>query len=253
MLLYFLPGANPNHLKTDGNLRKELAARGLDYLGIKSPAEIVVTHETDLGGVTIVRKVGGVMPDVVAWRDVGVSVECGRGENTSGKSAQPTFFHVGTPGELVPGPSDLARAMIYPGYEIDDAAGRSWTVPVARSPSGQTSLPSDFVFDLQSGQIRQQRKTEFDWLWELSGKLYQHWYANEAMPVSQLAAAAVRILSVNYRIGPAEVNLLQLAGCPLVDTTTAQTITLFCLDNPKLNEQKKSEMTETDGALAATG
>jgi hypothetical protein len=243
--LYFIPGKRTTDINTSGNFRRSLEGVGLKYLGLTSPAEVLLTECTlpaaGKSGVLLARKINGTDPAVSTLEAGQVWIDAGG-------------YWVGCDPESPPSPPDVARQTICHGYAIDDQAGRKWTIPVARSPiDGNVSLPADFVFDLQSGTAKATTKTEFDWLWELTGLLHEHWHGPAQMTPAALAAASIQILGVNYRIGPAEANLLQRIGCPLIDNSTAQLITLYCLDNPLLEEQKKKEPTPGSGHPPADG
>ncbi len=238
--VYFLPAVTPSQIATSGLLKKELAKAGLQYLGVTRPNEIsVVPARPDVrGNPGVVLAIG---PEDPKPDEHYVWLDC--------KS-----FHVGCQSDQPPGPPDTARPQLCAGYNVTDAAGRDWVVPIARSPiDGNVTLPADFLFDLQTGVATSRVKPEFDWLWELTATLHGHWHGTENLPASQLAAAALKILGVNYRIGAAESNLLQFVGCPVIDHQTTQLITLFCLDNPQLDEQKKKDTTPGDTSQPPDG
>jgi hypothetical protein len=245
--LYFLPGVMPVHVRSPKELRTVLANAGLAYLGIRELADVVVT-EVDktvegarMRGVIIARKINGTNPPVDNFGPGQMWLNCGK-------------FQVGCVVESPPGPQELIRRTACLGYDVSDSRGRKWTVPIARSPvDGNVNLPSDFLFDLSTGVATCRLKPEFDWLWELTGRLQDRWHGDGQMSMSELAAAAIKILGVNYCIGPAESNLLTQVGWPVVDSQTAQSITLFCLDNPILHEQKKKALTPETGSPPGDG
>jgi len=227
--VYELIDINPNKLKTDGNLQAAMKGYGLDYLGIQSPREIVVTEYQQR--VFVHRQnaessaTDPVNPNLV-W--------------TTSKRFPQTRW--GIDPASVPDPADLARPRLCPGIAIPDSAGRTWTIPIALSPrEGNATIPSNYLIDLDTGTIFSSPKPEFQWLCDLSSRLSAHWFGGDSLENDQLVDAAIRILQVNYAIGPAEINLLAQCGFPAIDSQNAQLITLFVLDNPMLNEAAQKE------------
>lgn len=240
--LYFIPGVFPQaNIRSPKELRTVLANAGLGYLGIRELSEVVLT-EVDrtvdgsrVRGTIVVRKINGTNPAVDNFGPGQAWIHCGK-------------HQVGCSVESPPTPQELARETISTGYLITDSSNNAWVVPVARSPiDANVTLPRDWVFDLETGVATAVSKPEYDWLWELTGKLHDHHYGDVRMDGAAMAASAAKILSVNYAIGPAELNLLRVVGRSVLDTKTVRLITLYCLDDPLLDEQKKKAVPDVTG------
>lgn len=140
----------------------------------------------------------------------------------------------------------LARYPQVIGYQLT-ASGTVWTIPLARSPRGISNIPQDFVWN-ESGDPVACRRADFDWLWDLSGEVWDYWHTDKGNELGEswLAKAALRILQVNYFIGPAELNAFRSMGRPVMDQMSVAAISLALIDNdfPKLvDDAKKNEAT----------
>lgn len=130
-----------------------------------------------------------------------------------------------------PGPAELAKPNRLPGYSVPDEVGQEWTIPIARSPNGRETVPSDFRFDPVTGEPKQVRKRAYDWLWGLSGEIWD-FYNTDKQPEDPfwLARCALQILQVNYWVGMYEINALSEMGRAVLDNTRAGTITVCLID-----------------------
>ena len=135
----------------------------------------------------------------------------------------------------LPTPEVLERRTPIPGIPVRDDVGQSWIIPIARSPRGRETLPADFDFDLASGAPRRVRKRCHEWLWELSGKMWDYWnHAPEdrdpALTEEWMIRHAAQILGVNYLVGPPELNAFRAMGHAVLDDVRAMAITLALID-----------------------
>ena len=235
---YFLPNMTADRLvadRADKQLDREvLAQRGLDaVLADVETAEtqVVVSGVARAGpgeyaGVLLyplpnsgeVPNLVQYRPDRQAWTPIGDGSRC----------------WIGLDPASLPEPEDLARRETVAGYLVNDAHGRQWSVPIARSPrEGGVSLPCDYRFD-GAGRAVRQLKAEFDDLWQIAGKVWD-FYNNTDDPPAEvndlwLAERAVRILSLNYRLGPAELDRLCSHGRGVLDTGTLTRIFMALID-----------------------
>jgi hypothetical protein len=147
-----------------------------------------------------------------------------------------------------PGPKELERPELIRGYTVSDEAGNQWCVPIARSPRGMATLPSDLVWDVETGEPQSQRKPAYDWLWELSGEIFDYLNnPNRPADLPWLRKSALKIMQVNYRISPLELNAFQAMGRCVIDEMRANLIALALIDNEIVeavagnDEAKKNE------------
>jgi hypothetical protein len=236
--LYFLPGKQLSQIRGPKELRTALSDVGLAYLGIRELTEVTVSTVDRSGdgvvmrGVIIARKINGAEPAVSTYATGQRWLNCGR-------------YQIGCNPDSPPSPPDLVRANVSQGYLIKDSRGRQWSVPVIASPIPENvTLPADFMFNLETGVPYTVPKPEYQPLVDLAAKLEKKWYGSAEIPATELATAAIKIIGVNYHVGSAEANLLTSIGWPIVDSKTAQLITLFCLDSPKIREANTAEPAE---------
>ena len=125
----------------------------------------------------------------------------------------------------LPSPSDLVRARreLVRWYGFEDDGGREWTTPVARSPNCENVLPVEYQFDALTNSPRPQCKATFNWLWDLSGEVWDYWNASHDKPSDPawLVDVARQLIGVNYFVGARELNALCEMGCSLVDDVRA--------------------------------
>lgn len=111
-----------------------------------------------------------------------------------------------------PGPEDLARAKLIDGYPVELADGKTWLVPVVRALGGGSRLPRAMVWDgrdFVEGGVRPAYEKLFaagQRIWDLISTSPD----GHAVTLSEATATSVAALAANYRIGPAEVDLLEL-------------------------------------------
>lgn len=146
------------------------------------------------------------------------------------------------PGDL-PSPADLERQQTYAGYLVTDEQGCQWSVPIARSPAAQLgSLPKDFVFD-ENGEPVTVIKSEFDGLWKISQEVWDYFNSPEDFKRDDpwLIKRAAETLSVNYRLGPQEINAMRKLGHSVLDSNTVRNVLLALIDYELVTVLKKKE------------
>ena len=146
-----------------------------------------------------------------------------------------------------PGPDELQRKEIIPyGYQVPDTAGRLWLVPIARSPdANKVSLPCDLAWDIGTGEPREVRKKSTDWIWDLGKEISDVRFAGkETSDPNWLTKQALRVLQINYALGPIELEAFREMGKTLIDSTIASQITLSIIDFQvvtEVDDAKKNE------------
>ncbi len=250
--LYHLPGLTRDKLAPGGVFsRSLLAARGL--------AEILsdVTNCPDHATVANVDRQGpdggpgcivaanpprtmGYYPRQQEWQQVDGVDGCWLGYDK---------------GEF-PKPEDLERPATIAGYGPTLGDGNAWTIPILRRPDDTTELPRDLI-GKANGTVEMPVSRRYRKLWEdsvddvafcfdESGKV------REAMAVDlekmfDVLAKCIRILAVNYRVGMAEVNALQL-----IDSTNWYGVIASSVDVPQYMaiEESLKKTNDSSGAAA---
>lgn len=246
---YFLPGQKLIDCTTGGKFRRAVAQQfGLDdVLGdLRAvPDEAVIsdvpTGPGQLAGVIVVPK-SPTGEDPLTW---------------SYDPSSQTWLEMRTPGceraywigwetERPPTPEDLARPRQYRDYSFEDAAGRRWGVPTARSDSRVTSVPAQYGFDA-NGAMRLHVAPEFESLWQLSGEVLDHLRDVAKQDERWCVMAAIRTLAVNYRVSPASLEVLRTLGLSVLDRGSVAGV-LWTLVDHSLGEEwlQKKARTMTD-------
>lgn len=148
-----------------------------------------------------------------------------------------------------PGPQDLARAERYQGHEVELADGNSWLVPVARLVGGDTRFPRKLKKSGEKwvqGDVREPYARIFEDACRVWDELRSQ-AGNDQRTLTESTDVAVKALSVNYRIGPAEVDALGL-----FDTQVMVRVLLALVDWPTAVKLLEEEDTGP-GKGAASG
>lgn len=237
---YFLPITH-QQLVTGGRLaRGRLKAYGLDDVladVVDVPEHCIATPVSagpdDRPGTLLfpltpgvpVPLVPGYMPESQTWTQAG-------------------NHWIGYEGDEPPRPEHFARAKQVPGYLVPDAHGRSWSIPLIRGldrPYG--ALPCDYQFgpDFLPAEVL---RSSYRDLWEESAKMWDA-YEEESGGVPDAAAAqfAARCLAINYRLGPAELNLLAECGQTVLDRGNVFQFVGGAIDAPAVVEFMRQKKT----------
>ena len=141
-----------------------------------------------------------------------------------------------------PKPEEMARKKQYDGYSVLLSDGNRWNVPIIRAPDDSTSLPRDMVWD-STGRLIEPIKPAYEAYWnetnETAGWVF------DGKPVEDYGRAlelAVRALSINYRYGRNEHNVLRS-----IDSETLSGVLVATVDGMT---QKKSVTNSTPGLQA---
>jgi hypothetical protein len=272
--------------------RDVLKARGLDDVlaDVEVYGEHAILNDTHRGpggqpGVVLypVRADGELPdhlnynPDVQTWTPVGGSRE----SRVKSQEREPERW-IGWQTDAPPTPFDLERRRTFAGYTVEDASGRKWSVPIARSPADLLgSLPKTFDLD-DDGQWRPVLAPDYQPIWDLSGEVWDWWNPpgvacpkcgqfqpdrGRDVPCHQCGHApmphdaqrdrfsdawridaAVTVLSINYRVGRWEVAALLKAGAPLLDQLTVARILHCLIDGDIVDWAEKKTQPTTAGA-----
>ncbi len=255
---YYLPGVQTHEVNDAGSLNAELMAEiGLDgsLADVKAvPNEVVVSSVESKGpdggaGVCIFPKPAiGEPPDLMTY-DAGAQL----------------WHHVddriwiGTLKDKPPTPIDLSRKEQFAGYTVIDSGKREWSVPIARSPDGKQTLPTDFYYE--RGKVHSRVQERFDSLWQLAERVWDFWNPEEGEPEVDgmpewLVDAALETLAVNYRVGPAEINALFYLKIGVLDSTSIKNITLALIDfeiAARAAKKKTDSTSIADGSASSAG
>jgi len=243
---YYLPGITRERLvgaAPSGPVDREvLEARGLaDVLADveQSPRDLIcanVAKAPDKGAGALLYPVNQVaaapenvtyQPAAQTWSPVG-----------DGKQRW-----IGVDPAAPPTPDDLQRRLVHFGYTVTAADGQGWQIPIARpAPGGTVSLPCDYYFD-QDGAAVRARKPQFEDIWTISGIVFDYYHKPPAEVVdpgdAYFAEAAVRVLVINYRLGPAELTALYEHGVGVLDRNSVQWILMALIDQQIEREAEK--------------
>lgn len=259
---YWLPKLDKEKVGKGGRLcRETLAAAGLadvlaDVLEVPAHCSLAGEGKGPDGGpgvlLTPVSKAHGVpewvvyRPELMQFKPIGDGSKCWIGAL------------IGNP----PTPHDLERRQVFGGGEAEDAGGWKWQIPIARAthwdkPYGV--LPQNYTFDA-AGEPVSQLETKWRWLWDLAGQI-RDWYVqstppdDEATPeakaahkppeFNQLVKWAAQVLAVNYRVGPAELNLLHDMGRSILSQQVVHQICQATYGWEVLVEAKKKPLPES--------
>ena len=124
---------------------------------------------------------------------------------------------IGVDREHPPGPADLQRVQLVPGYKITLADGQQYEVPVIRSPNpgSRTNLPQDMWWDA-AGEFQVKLKQQYQSLWDLTEPVWDFFYGEDAeetskeIPFVDVLTWCLTFLGVNYRYGRMEHMVLRL-------------------------------------------
>lgn len=148
-----------------------------------------------------------------------------------------------------PTPPDLARRRQISGQVVVDDAGRAWLVPTARSPANPHGrLPVDYSFDA-AGKPFLRLKPSLAALWESAGVAFATLTGQGEHGEAELVSIALAALSVNYRVGPAEMNALAAGELVVLDTHLVVAILQALVDWPAWLAALEKK---TAGTLAST-
>jgi hypothetical protein len=149
-----------------------------------------------------------------------------------------------------PKPADLARRKQYASYGVTCGDGNQWAVPVIRRPDDSTDLPTDMVWDA-TGRFIEPIKPAYQSFWNESAEFaqwcYGHGIETEPFPTVRGLELAIRALSINYRFGKSEQNVLRV-----IDRDCYLTILAATVDQPNHANYTASEKKTSDSLSTAS-
>lgn len=248
--LYFLPGIDRESLGTGGKLSRDvLQARGLatvfadvQAIGVDAGAGNI-THGPDgrsgciLYYVTPDGKIPqntSYVPQAQTWHAVNEGL------------------YIGVANDAMPTEADLRRKKMSPWVAPIgvDMGGAEWTIPVIRRVDGMTSLPTQLLLT-EAGELQKPVHPSYRDLWERF-KDVADWALSESiqLPEALLLRRAIDAVSVNYRYGLHEQNVLRF-----IDSEAWSQILFLAVDkwgaDALADAQKKTASTPQDGITTA--
>lgn len=110
----------------------------------------------------------------------------------------------------LPTPEDLERDTLISGYDRELADGRIWMTPIVRLTHDTHLLPD--TWKVEGGKVVSKIKPDWAWAWDLSGQIWD-WFVNKTTLDRDTAFDwCARLLSINYRVGPVEIGILNVLG-----------------------------------------
>jgi hypothetical protein len=253
-LLYYLPGA-------DCSVTLQTAREsGLGYAFDRKPISrgvhggpdgrqgaILADPSEDVGNI-------GYHPDRQTWRQVaGTDAWVGR--------------YVDQPVR----PEDLQREKLLDGHLVELLDGQQWLCPIGRGVVEEEGelrwycgLPRSLGKDEQGHWVPGAVRSQYAKLWDVTERWWQTWSWDDTNKVArpefgqqEMADAAVLALSTNYRLGDAEVLLLELFDCnwQLTETVMAKVL-LALVDWPTYLadlKKKAAHVSASDGSPTDVG
>lgn len=163
------------------------------------------------------------------------------------------------------------RTALTPRWVVTDAKGNEWSIVTARSSESQSAmLPCDYTF--RAGKMEAVVQSAYRDLFELSARVYDHMaalladeddeFASNLKSEDWLVRCAVEVIAANYRIGIAEVAVLQELGHSLISTENVNQILACFIDRPLMEEfvewnkalrQKKTESLAQNSESSCSG
>lgn len=119
-------------------------------------------------------------------------------------------YWVGWDPNNLPTPEDLERDEFCGESEVTLGDGRVWMCPVIRLTQGAHRLPD--VWKLVNGKFTSVIKPDWAWAWDLTGDIWDWYTSDRTKTQPELFEWAIRLLSINYRVGPCEAGILGLIG-----------------------------------------
>jgi hypothetical protein len=152
---------------------------------------------------------------------------------------------VGVDREYPPTPEDLIRKRTREGYVIE-LNDQQWKIPVINGPGGLTQLECEWTWDEQ-GVVQEAVAETYRDMWESFASVKNMLFDRDAVDFSmnrqEGGDRCIDALTINYRFGPVEQNILKL-----ISNDTWITILMAAVDYPTFRaavefeegEQKKT-------------
>jgi hypothetical protein len=119
-------------------------------------------------------------------------------------------YWVGYDPKDLPKPEELERDQLVGASELTLGDNRIWLAPKIRMQEGGHVLPD--TWKLVQGKFVSMIKDDWAWAWDLSAEIWDWFTGQTAKTSPELFQWCVKLLSINYRVGPLEAGLLGLLG-----------------------------------------
>lgn len=245
--LYFLPHLHPDQVNNVGTRKAMLRERGLLDVFADVPMELMPC--VGVPG----RGPNNLSGSILYYQSPKTDIP----RRTYFKDAEQQWTPVGT-GEHVwigidtddpPTPDDMVRRTVYEGYGIDLADGKRWQIPVIRRcHDASTALPTDMVWD-STGKLIEPIKPAYEALWRDTETVSRWFVEDQQAPRSDALRHAVKALSINYRFGVNEQNLLRV-----IDATNFMAVLMAMVDYPTYQaiEESQKKMLDATSTPSST-
>jgi hypothetical protein len=231
--LYFLPNLRKQQCDSVSQMRAILKERGLTDVFADVPQEAMCIVPLDGRGPE--DKSGVILAYTSPATDIPRRIDFRPAEQEWTKVDDGLYIGIDT--AEPPTPDDLQRAAQFGGYWAP-LNGHKWLIPVIRRPDDTTLLPRSWKWDA-TGRDVQPIKREYRAFWDETAEVLG-WFLADELPATATSVRAlelcVRALSINYRFGRNEQNLIGP-----IDPDNAMTILGITVDYPRFSEiQKKT-------------
>lgn len=226
--LYFLPNLRQQQCQSVAQMRAILAERGLTDVFADVPQETMPAVE--LTG----RGPDGQSGVILCYQSPATDIPRRIGYTPAEQqwTKVDDGLYLGVDTAEVPTPADMQRKYQHGGYRVP-LNGHDWLVPVIRRPDDTTLLPRDWKWDA-TGRDVQPIKPAYRGYWEETAEVLT-WFLLDELPPEATSVKAlelcVRALSINYRFGRNEQNILGV-----IDPDNAMTILAVTVDYPRFHE-----------------
>jgi hypothetical protein len=149
-----------------------------------------------------------------------------------------------------PTPENLQRKTMIDGHQVELGDERTWMAPIVRKIGGANQLPHAWGCN-PAGQMVRRLMEEYRDYWQLACDVWEVFTATRDCLMSDAWGYAVRALSINYRLGPHEIDALQLLNDEnyhdvfkaIVDWQTVESV---------MEEERKKKASETSEVLSTS-
>lgn len=147
--------------------------------------------------------------------------------------------------------ADLQRDKTITGFDVTMENGETCHCPTIRMCDDKSNLPD--VWRMVDGKFKSVTKPDWAWAWDLSGEVWDWFIEHGGVPTHQAFEWCVKLIGINYRIGPHEASLLGLLG-----SDSYPEVLQACISGPLIefyrDQQKKRESVPTvDTATSCAG
>lgn len=162
----------------------------------------------------------GVMVNVGVTDAEDTQQPCVSAEHQRWEPIGETGWQIGIDFRYRPTEVDLRRESIVPGYERVLGDGAGWTCPTIRKVDKERGsftpqLPMRWVW--RNGHRTASVCDEYQGLWMEACEVFDYVVGRESKAPGQLADFAENCLSLNYRVGTAEIHMLELLSFDQAD------------------------------------